>query len=243
MRFWGRLKRRCFPKAVLPRGSYIPKMKVQEVLNKTPGLLVARRMDAPFNECVSKDGDIYHMTLGSLGEERHLTQMSLDLLGACYSPVKHQRYRTKSDGNFPWDGKTVYRIVPQNMYEYHHGECCSVAIEAAKLMRIRIPYHKHLNQAQHEELAAKGIDLDKFVSKGPYFLHGDLVLEHMPTMLNYWHLQANVYPAGEDKPVEGDKKGWKGELLDLLIQYLLAIPVSLASSVTAPAVSPVFYRK
>lgn len=234
---------RCFPKAVLPRKSYIPKMEMEGVLSTTPRLFVARRMDALFNECVFKEGDVYYMRLDYLGEQRHLSQMSLDLLGACYSPDKHQKYRTKNKGNLPWDGEIVYRIAPRDMFEYHSGECCSVAMEASKLMRIGLPYHKNLNQAQHKELVARGINLDKFVSKGPYLLYGELILEHMPTMLNYWHLQANVYPAGESKPMEGDEKGWKGELLEYLIQYLLALPVSFASTVIAPSVSPVYYRK
>ena len=243
MRFWRRLKHRCFPKAVLPQGSYIPKMEVQDVLNTTPSLLVARRMDAPFNHCVSKEGNVYYMSLDSLGEKRHLAQMSLDLLGACYYPDKHQRYRTKNVGNNPWDGETIYRFAPRDMFEYYSGECCSVAMEASKLMGIRLPYHKNLTQAQHQQLEERGIKLDNFVSKGPYLIEGELVLEHMPTMLNYWHFQANAFPAGEDKPMEGDKKGWKGELLEFLTQYLLALPVSLASSVTAPVVSPTYYRK
>ena len=134
MCFWRRLKHRCFPKAVLPQGSYIPKMEVQDVLNTTPSLLVARRMDAPFNHCVSKEGNVYYMSLDSLGEKRHLAQMSLDLLGACYYPDKHQRYRTKNVGNNPWDGETIYRFAPRDMFEYYSGECCSVAMEASKLM-------------------------------------------------------------------------------------------------------------
>ena len=69
MRFWRRLKHRCFPKAVLPQGSYIPKMEVQDVMNTTPSLLVARRMDAPFNHCVSKEGCLLYVLGFSGGEE------------------------------------------------------------------------------------------------------------------------------------------------------------------------------
>lgn len=241
MCLWRQLISRHYPKAVLPHISYKQRIDINELVDTVQGLLVSRRIDGRFDEYTENRDGLFFLTLNALGNILQLPQMSLDLLGALYSPSRHQRFRVTGNGRLVWDGKTVYRLAPKTMFQFWDNSCCSVAIEAKKLHRIPLPYKKTLSLQQHQELVDKGIDIEKFCSKKEYDLHGEILLDHLPTMLNYWHVQANSIAAGESAPMRGETKGWRGIALRFLVQYLLTLPVKDASMCRAPVVSKDYY--
>ena len=241
MCLWRLLKSKVYPRAVLPHSVYKPLIDTQKLIEQVSGLLVARRLDDEWDNCVEKKDGAFFFRLNALGEIKHLSQMSLDLLGACYNPLKHQRYRTIGKGSSVWDKKTIYWLAPLSSFYYWRKPCCSVAIDAYRLNNIKFPYMKTLNKQQHDELVGKGINIEKFSSKKEYKLEGELRLDHIPTLLNYWHMQADSRPAGEENPMKGETKGWRGDYLKQLVQYLLAIPVHEIGSCNISVVPKDFY--
>ena len=241
MFFWKRFKTSHYPRAIIPCRSYVHKMDVHRILEENPGFFVARRLDGTLIESTEVRNGCRFFRLDSLGELKHLSKMSLDLLGGRYLPEKHQRFRTRGEGSSSWDGKTVFCRIPKSCFTYWEQECCSVAINASSLKSVTIPYRKQLNQEQLEELVNRGISIEKFTRKQEYELEGELRLEHEPSNLNYWHFQANFYPAGETEPMEGEKKGWKGNALNYIVQFLLATPVYSFPDYMPPVISKKYY--
>lgn len=243
MFFWKRFTTKHFPKALIPRCSYKHEMNVESLFDGIPGFLVARRLDGSSSASTNHNNGKFFFRLDSLGEIKHLSKMSLDLLGGLFSPNRHQRYRTKGKGSEYWDGKTVYRKVPTDLFYYYEKECSSVAIEASRIKSVPVPYRKELNKAQHDDLVKKGIHIERFIGKKAYDLEGEFRLEHAPTVLNYWHFQVNFYPAGETRPMDGENKGWRGDALKFLVQFLLVLPVCPVTMCAVPAVPSRFYKK
>ncbi len=218
--------RRLYPREIIPRKNYVLRMDIEHLHLLINGLLFARRIEGDINLFITPFDNHYRFRLAALEPSRLLPGFSMNLLGGKYVPDRHQAYNPRGKGAKEWQGERIkmWRFRLSQDYSYSE-ECTSVFVQAASLCSIPVPYKKTLTKEEHESYVKRGIDVDSYTSKTKYSLCGEMCAIHHPTQLNYWHVQADVIPAGEEMPMKGGTTGWKEDVSNYLIQYYLSTPV------------------
>ena len=195
-------------------------MSVDSILQAYPDAIVVRRCNLDHYEySFSKDGNKY-LSEKVLG--LNVLELSVNLLGGefklCHLPFRPNLNFVSSD----WNGTDLPQTpIDPSSYTIEEG-FPSVFFYIKDLHNYAFPYEKSITskeeykqikaQFEKEQESLKNTNIEKIFigeyqgcSNKKTNVCGRLLVNHHPTILNYWHMQIDAYTAiGEDKLIPYD---------------------------------------
>ena len=214
------------PRDIIPRSDYVLKLDIDYLQSTLGDLLFARKVEGDIGLYTVPFGSCYHFRLAALEPTRLLPGLSMNILGGKYVPERHQAFSPRGKGADDWCGEKIrmWKYRCSRDYTYSDG-WKSLFVHSESFRSIPVPYKKTLSKEEHNSYVQRGIVIEEYTSKKQYRLSGEVRPIHHPTRLNYWHVQADVFPAGETIAMKGGTTSWKEEVSQALVQYYLSIPV------------------
>ena len=203
--------RNKYPSRILPFSNYRYRLPVQKLLCDYPDLAVVRRCKQPQPFVYSANEKTKMLSDDALGD--NLLEMSVNLLGGRFKK-KHLLFVPELKlVEKEWDGCTI-QILPLTSENYKVlPECGSVAFRVAEVNTFVFPYPKLIEKKDYEQLKkdAKKIqereklDVEKAIvgafrqgGNSVTTVYARLHVNHHPNLLNYWHMQMDVYAVGQN---------------------------------------------
>lgn len=186
---WYRLiGRLTFPSKILPRTSYKSQIDIDNLLENLQ-VYVLRRSDYSLEDTFNE--------LGNLRSDavipKQIPFLSLNMLGGHFK-TKHAFIRIGKEGSRKWiKNEKVYLSEFVNGYEILN-KGCSIYIDANSIHNQSFPY----SQPSTSELREEVDKFFKFIpkptaEKDGFHFQGNVKIVHDPTILNYWHVEYNIF--------------------------------------------------
>lgn len=202
----------AYPEEIIPRHFFKKKLNLDYIRQRYGDFYVCRRMESPMENYVSDlvDGTRILDVEECLGA--NFFRMSMNLMGASYNE-SHLRYHITKEASADWSGAQVSaEDFPEEMRK-NEGVGYPLYYSSKSLHRRIFPHsHQGVKKDQHSSMAKyiTEIALDK-IKQYPIDIsvHYELFVNHVPTNLNYWHVQLEVKPAGQnDSEIFTKAPGW-----------------------------------
>lgn len=206
-----------YPSSIAPHTEYRYRLPMLFLLKKYPNLAVIRRCNIEDPYAYSSSGNKKILCVDALGN--NLLEMSVNLLGGCFKkchlPFVPNRMLVANE----WDGKTP-TLLPLSDNDYRVESIYSaIYFRVAEVNKFAFPYTKQINkESEYDEIKSKSqkiairenLNIDNEIvgvfggKQKPTDVHSRLHVDHHPNLLNYWHMQIDVYPAGSDEYLKYD---------------------------------------
>lgn len=201
---------KLYPSCISPRIGNRYRLPMRLLLRDYPELTVARRCEDPDPFAYSGTGKIKKLKDTVFGDE-NLLEMSVNLLGGnfklCHMPFNPSRQYVESD----WCGKEEFDFSMSEDF-YRFEETYGVVYFGVSQVNIfTFPYPKAVDKKDYPSLKdvgektkkKEGIDKELVgafgdLDKGMTEMQAWLRVNHHPNILNYWHMQIDVYGVGHE---------------------------------------------
>lgn len=216
----------AYPKQILPCTDYLMPMLIQQLNDEQGEFFVCRRIDKPVSNYVfdSINGR-KQLDVDCFGES--VVRLSMNLMGGLFE-ASHLIYQQKGEGRKEWNGGNVCLADYVN--------CIVVMSSAWPLYYSSVSLHRrHFStrlifkkdeKGKYNSLkeAAKSMALDDFQGKDVCVdFVSEIFISHVPTNLNYWHVQMEVKPAlEEDDSYFRNGKSWREDVYTQLLVDILS---------------------
>lgn len=207
-----------YPRSIVPNNRYRYRLPMRKLLADYPDLAVVRRskMKDPFVS--STAGSVKALRDDAIGD---LLEMSVNLLGGSFK-MRHLPFVPSMDlVQEEWDGHTE-PCLPLSTNSYGvEPEWGVIGFRVSVVNAFAFPYTKTIDKKDYpkvvkasehirkrERLNVPEVVVGALGQAGDNMtdVHAWLHVNHHPTLLNYWHMQIDVYPAGsEDYLRHGNK--------------------------------------
>jgi hypothetical protein len=187
-----------FPEQILPRQNYLRTIEIDPLLQEC-NVILSRRSSLSAE-------DTFH-SIGTLRAEaisyRDIPGMSLNLMGAGFES-EHTYFCITGSGSVNWKGNTIDIQDFMDCYEFQK-EGCIIFLDCRKIHSQPVNYHR----TQDKPLKA---EIDKFfehlsikppLEDGKYVLEGVTQVKHVPTNLNYWHVELHQRDYADNQLTKG----------------------------------------
>ena len=208
-----------YPSCIVPRHQYRYRLPMRKLLADYPDVAVVRRckQEQPF--VMSTSGNYRELRTDAL--EDNLLEMSVNLLGGLFK-MRHLPFAPSLEiAKIEWDGKQIPVLpVPVDNYS-EKSEAGIIGFRVSQVNAFTFPYTKAVEKKDYSRLQKEAekikkrerLDVDGELveafgqsDKGLTTVRAWLHVNHHPTLLNYWHMQIDVYPAGSEKYLNYDNK-------------------------------------
>ena len=198
-----------YPKCVAPRRGYRYRLPMNSLLQNYPELTVVRRCDDPDPFAYSGTGNIKKLKDDVFADE-NLLEMSVNLLGGpfklCHLAFSGSFDVTKDE----WNGKDEFDFSCNDKYYSEKTDSYGAIFFGVSQANVfTFPYPKSVDKNNYAALKAtgektqkkEGIDIELVGALGGYGnnmtqMQAWLHVNHHPNILNYWHMQIDVYGVG-----------------------------------------------
>lgn len=206
---------------VAPKSHYRARLNIDKIAKNNGEFWVCRAIDAPLDTLVTHMPGIKILDASCIPDK--ILGLSMNLTGYKFQK-RHLNIRTKGEGQKMWDGKTIIYPIKDEHAEYSKF-IHPLYYSSKKLHNRRFPASVHIQNADQAKSVAKlfrNLAEESFKGKGTETdVETPVVLfiEHVPTNLNYWHVQMEIKPEGaenKDKFTEktsGTKSKWFKDIL------------------------------
>ena len=200
-----------YPRSVVPRRGYRYRLPMRLLLRNYPELTVVRRCDDPNPFAYSGTGNIKKLKDDVFKNEK-LLEMSVNLLGGSFK-LRHLAFSGVYDiTKDEWDGTEEFDFSRTDEYYSEKTESFgAIFFGVAQANVFTFPYPKAVDKNNYAALKVagqniqkkEGIELELVGALGGYgnnmtqmlaWLH----VNHHPNILNYWHMQIDVYGVGHE---------------------------------------------
>lgn len=197
-----------YPQRILPKKQYVDRIDINQLCSICKKTSLARRLDVE-TEPYHYIGNHKLVNEGVINND--VLDWSTNLLGGEFK-IEDICWRQKGDGCAEWNNEDI-DICDYNSecYEQTTSKYCAfITIEC--LHNIEIPYKRRFGSKKDvEQYAEKTQDITIDVIKAwnqdnEPECHATIVVEHKPTMLNYWHMTVGVIPRDFKEPISRDCK-------------------------------------
>ena len=201
---------KSYPRSISPCLGYRTRLPMRLLLLYYPGLTVVRRCDDPDPFAYSGTGKIRKLKDEVFADE-NLLEMSVNLLGGGFK-IRHLAFTplrqfVESD----WSGKQEFDYSISDTYYNVEKTFGVIYFGVSQVNSYTFPYPKAVKKDEYDALKATGemakqdAGIDKELvgalgSAGNNMteMQAWLHVNHHPKMLNYWHMQIDVYGVGHD---------------------------------------------
>jgi hypothetical protein len=205
-----------YPSSILPKIKYCTKIDIDALLRHQE-LYILRRSNKTRSETFNELGILREDAI--LGKE--IPGLSMNLLGAKFKAgfIKYVPH-VKTRAVVNWDGsKTIY--LSDFIGLYSTIEIYSpIFFRGSDIHNISIPYVKKENKELTRILGK--LKLKYRLSNGDVKATGRAVLEHVPTNLNYWHVEQCLLNFN-DIAIPTLKNGFDKDISGYFIAHVLSV--------------------
>lgn len=200
-----------YPRCVVPRMGYRYRLPMCLLLRNYPELTVVRRCDDPNPFAYSGTGNIKKLK-DDVFKNENLLEMSVNLLGGSFK-LRHLAFSGAFDvTKDEWNGTEEFDFSRNDEYYSEKTDSFgAISFGVAQVNVFTFPYPKSVDKKDYAALKEtgqkiqqeKGIEQELVGVLGGYgnnmtqmmaWLH----VNHHPNILNYWHMQIDVYGVGHD---------------------------------------------
>lgn len=207
-----------YPRCIVPNTRYRYRLPMRKLLADYPDLAVVRRskMRDPF--VFSASGKVRTLRNDAIDD---LLEISVNLLGGPFK-MRHLPFAPSLElVKDEWDGEAMPCLqLSENDYDVK-PEWGIIGFRVAVVNTFAFPYCKDINKKDYLGIVKASRQIKKRerlnvpeaivgalgqADNNMTNVHAWLHVNHHPTLLNYWHMQIDVYPAGrEDYLHHGNK--------------------------------------
>ena len=228
-----------YPKCIAPRRGYRCRLPMRSLLRAYPELTVVRCCDDPDPFAYSRTGNIKKLK-DDIFKDANLLEMSVNLLGGpfklCHLAFSGNSDITKED----WNGTDEFDFTHADDYYSEKGNGYgAIFFGVAQTNVFSFPYPKSVDKKDYAELKAlgakvqqkEGIEQELVGALGGYgnnmtTMRAWLHVNHHPNILNYWHMQIDVYGVGHEGYFKySDKSGEAKHVRQKLREYITHIAI------------------
>lgn len=213
-----------YPKDILPRKGFIVPFPFQKLSDTVGDYVLCYRIDGSVEE---------NLELGTFnGQQKlkktcfmHLPHMSMNLCGGLFQPC-HVRFVQKKPACDKWDNTCDVSLDEYIQYVTENERYTPVFYRASELCQkdIRIPVlfpDKSAYKAAAGLYAKNGFILPPYEKGKPVETVTEIRVEHVPTNLNYWHTQMEVYPPHGETELKDDNATWRKRIFNQIRDSIL----------------------
>lgn len=228
-----------YPVHIIPEEGWKKDIQCKDVIALCKEAVTGRRIDGALKDCID-------FSLGedavSLKEEvlptDDIPNLSTSLLGTPFQ-LDDFHFRQIGNGQKNWEGRAIklesFKIDED--YKYIKTDFFIVGWSMIYLNERPVPYNKVFNKKKEytafidkiKATSEKEVsyieeyeNLQKNEDGMPYAeFNGKIIINHIPTNLNYWHFTIDLYPIDTpDKPIKDTKKTWREMMAENVADYL-----------------------
>ena len=213
-----------YPKEILPKKGFAMPFPLHE-LSKTYGdYLLCYRIDG----CVEDN-----LEPGTFGGQQklkktcfeHLPHMSMNLHGGLFLP-EHVRFVQKKPASDRWDGVSDISLEEYTVHVTENERYVPVFYRASELCQNGIKTLISFQDKSAYDAASKLFSESSSpfppYEKDKYFeVTIEIRVEHVPTNLNYWHTQMEVYPPQGKKGLKDANATWRERIFNQIRDSIL----------------------
>ena len=234
---------KSYPCSISPKVGNRYRLPMRLLLRDYPELTVARRCEDPNPFAYSGTGKIKKLKDAVFGDE-NLLEMSVNLLGGsfklCHMPFNPSRQYVESD----WCGKDVFDFSQSEDYYSIEDSFGVIYFGVSQVNIFTFPYPKAVDKKDYQPLKSvgeetkqkEGIDKELVgvfggLNNGMTEMQAWLRVNHHPNILNYWHMQIDVYGVGHKGFFKhGEKSAEAKRVRQRLREYITHIAICEAGT-------------
>lgn len=199
-----------YPEEIIPKPEYVKPFPLQDLTKD----------ESDYHVCFRIDGTLDDFTEpGSFNGKRklmrkcfpHMPHLSMNLHGGLFKP-EHVKFVQKRPGCDEWDGETVIDIKDFINCIEEKPEATPVFFNSKDIgqkgIRTMVTF-KNKDSYKAMKNIFSNVKFPDYYEGIEVELYTDIKIVHVPTNLNYWHLQMEVFPAALDKALTKDEPEWR----------------------------------
>jgi len=232
-----------YPSCILPRTKYIHLINFSSLL-ETQAVFILRRSEKNCEETFNRLGDNVTLREDSI-EPIDIPNMSLNLMGGKFLE-KHLKYIPdgKAEAVRMWNGRSkIYLINFLKSYKVEKKYCpiyfdCNAIFEQYFVYGRRKAKELNTELKLFYEKIGKKMDYDKEIHE---FI-GHTSLSHVPTNLNYWHVEFNLIDYRKEV-IKRKNTNWIEDLGEQIIKNILTANAYATVPIELPVIPERYYFK
>lgn len=221
-----------YPLHIIPQTGYLSRIDVDSLIDAEPMCRVLRRCDCPAGQAFVDS--VPSPSAVSAHAFRNIRQMSMNLMGGQFE-AEHAFWSQKGEAHKTWNGEPVDHNALISLCELSE-ETHLFYFAVKKLQYKSFPHTRQFQKASQKAL----YDAVKEGEKFQIVANGRLIVRHVPTLMNYWHVQLEVETALADGTFEPLPKSRYEDQRAILIQ---AIRNTIEFAADCPPIPVHLYRK
>lgn len=211
-----------YPIEILPQPHFIVPFPFKELVSLFGDYLLCYRIEGTIKENL-EDGEFHGRRKLKKSCFKHVPHMSMNLHGGDFLP-SYVKYVQHSPASNDWDGTSLISLddfldfVDEKEYAtpifYRASTICQDNIQTLIVVQDKKGYDSIAE-------AFKDSPLPPYEKGKGIFIPTDIRINHVPTNLNYWHVQMEVYPPMSQKELGDDKASWRKRIFDQIRDSIL----------------------
>lgn len=212
-----------YPEDIIPKEGYkISGFSLEDILHDLPDILISRRITGNINDYIDNDEKRPRLDTDCFGE--HYVHLSVNLMNSKFR-TEHIKYITKGEAGKRWDGKSI--CIKDYLAHIETSEDSSAVYYKVGTLHNHTfskkqPLTKEPYKAMRKalgEMALKAFTGNESTKDAEF--RGYIGIDHVPSNLNYWHCQVEIYPKDNENALQNDKS-WRKEIFIHVLTNFLA---------------------
>ncbi len=212
-----------YPKEILPQRGFVVPFPFQELSNAFGDYLLCYRIDGSVEDNLEPETFNGRRKLKKACFT-HLPHMSMNLYGGLFKPC-HVRFVQKSPACDTWNGKAnvlldeyIHCVTENDSYTpvfYRASELCQDILTSVTFL------DKNVYETVARFFAQSGFTMPSYEKGKVVGIPVEIRVEHVPTNLNYWHTQMEVYPPHGETGLKDDSAKWRERIFNQIRDSIL----------------------
>lgn len=215
-----------YPKEIIPQVNFVHSLNVESLLACYPNLAVSRRVKGDKGDAFVLFNGKEQLKDSLMGQ---VANMSVNLLGALFEDCKHLPYSPL--GSKDWNGEEVHSEDLDDNFTIEE-RCFPIYFYVRDIHNYPFSgdyYFQRENEAIVflSEIPKGDVEkkyVEKFNKQEPVVVKTHALLNHAPTIFNYWHCVLDSYPnLSSDSPIPTNCKGAQKRIVKTLKSVLIKL--------------------
>ena len=191
--------RLTYPRKILPNRKFVKQIDIQKAIDSDK-IYVLRRSNQSESETFNDLGLLREEAISDKNTWKEIPSLSFNLLGGFFK-TKHSKYSTNGKGSEEWDGASMISFWDFiNLFEIKKFKGFYI-FDAKDLHNITVPISSSETNREAKKKLAQ-LKLIPINEDGKIMVNGKTIIRHVPTNLNYWHIQLEIIsPLHENKSI------------------------------------------
>lgn len=212
-----------YPKEILPKKGFVVPFPFHELSKAFGDFLLCYRIDGSVEENLEPNTFNGQRKLKTACFA-HLPHLSMNLYGGLFQPW-HVRFIQKKSAGDRWGGEFDVSLEEHIEHVMENERYVPIFYQASELCQNIKTIVSFQNKSAYD--AASKLFSESGYSFPPYekdkflVIDTEIRVEHVPTNLNYWHTQMEVYPPHGEKELRDDSATWRKRIFTQIRNSIL----------------------